>query len=106
MQKRIIGYTLVTLGLGGMALAGYIFATGTGGRSNLLEVISYLLIGATFFFTGINYVYDSADSFSFKEMEITPELEEVSQIQQQWRTIHIAEQPLSQSKVVKAAQAV
>jgi hypothetical protein len=96
MQKRILGYSLVVLGLGGMALAGYLFVTGTGGRGHLVEVTSYMIVGAACFFAGINYIYESANAFTMDHLQITPDLEEVSPIQQQWRTIHIARQPVKQ----------
>ena len=59
MQKRILGYLLTVIGLGGMALAGYIFVTGTGGRGHLIEITSVLIIGASCFFAGINHIYES-----------------------------------------------
>jgi hypothetical protein len=93
MQKRILGYLLVLAGLVGMALAGYLFVVGTGGRAHLIEVSSYMIIGAACFFAGINYVYDSANSFTVDQLNISPELEEISPIQQQWRTIHVARKP-------------
>ena len=64
MQKRILGYLLLVLGLAGMALAGYLFMVGTGGRGHLIEITSYMIAGATSFFIGINYKYKAADSFS------------------------------------------
>lgn len=79
-----------------MALAGYLFAVGTGGRGHLIEVTGYMIIGATCFFAGINYIYESANAFTPDHLQATPELEEVSPIQQQWRTIHIAKQPVKQ----------
>ncbi len=78
-----------------MIFAGYIFATGSGGRGLLVEVICYLVAGATCFFAGINYIYEGAAGFSEKDAPVLPELEEVSPIQQQWRTIHITRSPLS-----------
>ena len=94
MQKRTLGYLLLVIGLGGMALAGYIFITGTGGRGHLIEIISIMIFGAACFFSGINYIYEAAREFTVDQIKITPELEEVSPIQQQWRTIHIAKQPV------------
>ncbi len=79
-----------------MALAGYLFVTGSGDRGQLLEVMCYMIAGATCFFAGINYVYDSEHSFVDENIEINPEFEEVSPIQQQWRTIHIAKRPVKQ----------
>ena len=93
MQKRILGYLLMVIGLGGMALAGYIFVTGSGGRGHLIEITTVLILGASAFFAGINYIYDASKEFSVDHLQITPEFEEVSPIQQQWRTIHIAKQP-------------
>lgn len=93
MQKRILGYLLLVLGLLGMALAGYLFVVGTGGRGHLIEVTGFMIFGAACFFAGINYVYDSSSSFTMDHIQVTPDLEEVSPIQQQWRTIHIAKQP-------------
>lgn len=90
MQKRVLGYLLTVIGFGGMVLAGYLFVTGSGGRINLLEVTCYMIAGATSFFTGINYIYEAANTFKSQELEGLPELEEVSAIQQQWRTINIA----------------
>ncbi len=92
MQKRVLGYLLTIIGFGGMVLAGYLFVTGTGGRINLLEVTCYMIVGATCFFTGINYIYEAARTFTAEELEQLPELEEVSAIQQQWRTIHVTKE--------------
>ena len=94
MQKRILGYLLMVIGFGGMALAGYIFITGTGGRGHLIEITSIMIIGAACFFAGINNIYDASREFTIDQLQVTPELEEVSPIQQQWRTIHIAKQPV------------
>lgn len=94
MQKRILGYLLLVLGFGGMALAGYLFVVGSGGRGHLIEVTSYMIVGATCFFSGVNYIYESANTFSADHLQVTPDMEEVSPIQQQWRTIHIAKQPV------------
>lgn len=94
MEKRILGYLMMVIGLGGMALAGYIFVTGTGGRGHLIEITSILIIGAACFFAGINRIYEASREFSVDQLQVTPELEEVSPIQQQWRTIHIAKQPV------------
>lgn len=96
MQKRISGYLLMALGLSGMALAGYLFAVGTGGRNNLIEVTGFMIVGAASFFWGINQIYESANSFTMDHLHSPQELEEISPIQQQWRTIHIAKQPISQ----------
>jgi hypothetical protein len=96
MQKRIVGFVLALLGFSGMALAGYIFVTGTGGRGHLLEVTSYMIAGAVCFFYGINYVYDSYSSFTERKGVDIPEFEEVSELQEQWRTIQISKQPVSQ----------
>jgi len=91
MQKRLLGFLLAIFGFGGMALAGYIFVTGTGGRGHLLEVTAYMIVGATCFFAGLNYIYDSYTSFTPSDRyQDIPELEEVSQLQQQWRTIQVA----------------
>jgi hypothetical protein len=96
MQKRILGYVLLVVGLVGMAVAGYLFAVGTGGRGHLIEVCSYMIMGAVSFFAGVNYVYEHATKFTEDHVQITPDLEEVSPIQQQWRTIHVAKQPAKQ----------
>lgn len=97
MQKRVLGYLLTIVGFGGMVLAGYLFVTGSGGRINLLEVICYMIAGATSFFTGINYIYQAANTFSQVEPQQLPELDEVSQIQQQWRTIHVTKPPVRET---------
>jgi hypothetical protein len=94
MQKRILGYLLLVFGIGGMALAGYIFVTGSGGRGHLIEITSFLIAGAAAFFSGINYIYEAAKEFTVDQLQINPELEEISPIQQQWRTIQIAKQPV------------
>jgi hypothetical protein len=106
MQKRILGYLLVFLGFGGMALAGYLFVIGTGGRGHLIEVTSYMIVGAACFFVGINYVYESARTFSIEQLHITPELEEISPIQQQWRTIHVSRNPAKQVREAAKANAI
>jgi len=96
MHKRILGFSLLVIGFGGMALAGYLFAMGSGGRGHLIEVTSYMIVGAACFFAGINYVYETANAFSDRHLHLPSELEEVSPIQQQWRTIHISKQPVKQ----------
>ena len=96
MQKRVLGFVLLVIGLTGMGLSGYIFVTGTGGRGHLVEVTSYLIFGAACFFWGINYVYESLHSFNQNHLKGNAELDEVSPIQQQWRTIHVAKQPAVQ----------
>ena len=106
MQKRILGYLLMVVGLAGMALAGFIFVTGTGGRGHLIEVTSLMIFGASCFFSGINYIYDAAKEFTLDQLQVTPELEEVSPIQQQWRTIHIAKQPVKKVREQITAKAV
>lgn len=102
MQKRILGYLLLVFGIGGMALAGYMFVTGTGGRGHLIEITSFLIVGAALFFAGINNIYEAAKQFSLEHLQITPELEEISPIQQQWRTIHIAKQPVKKVRELTA----
>jgi hypothetical protein len=89
MQKRTLGFLLAILGFGGMALAGYLFVTGSGGRGHLFEVTSYMILGAACFFIGINYIYESREVFTKETVPDTPELDEVSPIQQQWRTIQV-----------------
>ena len=93
MQKRILGYLLMVIGLGGMTLAGYIFMTGTGGRGHLIEVTGFMIAGASCFFAGINYIYEASREFTLDHLQMNTELEEISPIQQQWRTIHISKQP-------------
>ena len=94
------------IGFSGMALAGYIFVKETGSRGYLLEVTSYMIVGAACFFAGINYVYDSYASFTKDQSQGVPELEEVSRLQQQWRTIHISGQPAKAVSNQAAAEAV
>lgn len=90
MQKRFVGFVLAMLGFSGMALAGYLFVTGSGDRIHLLEVTIYMIVGAACFFAGLNFIYDSFTSFTDDQAQGIPELEEVSELQQQWRTIDIA----------------
>lgn len=105
MQKRILGYLMMVIGLVGMALAGYLFITGTGGRGHLIEIISILIIGAACFFAGINNIYEAGREFTIDQLQLTPELEEISPIQQQWRTIHIAKQPVKKVREQITAKA-
>ena len=100
MQKRIVGFVLAMLGFTGMALAGYIFVTGTGGRGHLLEVTSYMVVGAVCFFTGLNYIYDSYTSFTEHKIQDVPELDEVSELQQQWRTKQVTKPTVQASNVM------
>ena len=107
MQKRVAGFILAALGFSGMALAGYIFVTGTGGRGHLLEVTSYMIVGAICFFAGLNYIYDSFTSFTEHKFQDVPELDEVSELQQQWRSIQVAKQPAAQQSAASViAEAV
>lgn len=106
MQKRILGYLLLVLGLTGMAIAGYSFVVGNGGRIHLIEVTSFMIVGAACFFAGINYIYESANSFTLDHMQAPSEIEEVSPIQQQWRTIHVAKQPVPQMREQLSAEAL
>jgi hypothetical protein len=94
----------MVIGLGGMALAGYLFVTGTGGRGHLIEITSFLIAGAAAFFAGINNIYEAAKEFTLDQLKITPELEEISPIQQQWRTIHIAKEPVKKVREQIPAQ--
>ena len=89
MQKRVLGFLLAIMGFGGMALAGYLFVTGSGGRGHLFEVTSYMILGAACFFVGLNYIYESRQVFTSDQLKDNPELDEVSPIQQQWRTIQV-----------------
>jgi len=89
MQKRILGFVLAVLGFGGMALAGYIFVTGTGGRTHLLEVTAYMIAGAICFFSGINYIYESRTDFGTEHTELNVNLDEIPPIQEQWRSIQV-----------------
>ena len=92
----------MVFGIGGMAMAGYSFVTGSGGRGHLIEITSLLILGASFFFAGINYVYEASKEFTAEHLHVAPELEEVSPIQQQWRTIHIAKQPAKKVRELTA----
>lgn len=96
---------MMVIGLVGMALAGYLFITGTGGRGHLIEIISILIIGAACFFAGINNIYEAGREFTIDQLQLTPELEEISPIQQQWRTIHIAKQPVKKVREQITAKA-
>lgn len=93
----------MVFGISGMVLAGYVFVTGTGGRGHLIEITALLIIGAAFFFAGLNYIYDASKEFTVDHLHVTPELEEVSPIQQQWRTIHIAKQPTQKVRELTAS---
>lgn len=104
MQKRVLGILLTVLGFGGMMLAGYLFVTGSGGRGLLLEVTGYMIAGASCFFAGLNYIYDSANTFQHDSVP-AEEFEDVSPIQQQWRTIHVAGRQVAGSKTATAKQA-
>jgi hypothetical protein len=106
MHKRILGYVLLVVGLGGMALAGYLFAVGTGGRGHLIEVTSYMIMGAVCFFAGINYIYQYANEFTAEHAEAASDPEDVTPIQEQWRTIHVARQPVKQVRDQFTADAV
>ncbi|MEP7257734.1 MAG: hypothetical protein ABI687_05090 [Flavitalea sp.] len=90
MRPRLLGFLLATLGFAGMFLAGYLFVTGSGGRGHLIEVTSYLIVGAVCFFAGINYIYESNGAFTKEDAQLAHELEEITPIQQQWRSVHIA----------------
>ena len=78
MQKRVLGFLLAIMGFGGMALAGYLFVTGSGGRGHLFEVTSYMILGAACFFVGLNYIYESRQVFTSDQLQDNPELDEVS----------------------------
>ncbi len=106
MQKRVLGFALALFGFGGMVLAGYIFVTSTGGRIYLLEVTSYMIVGAVCFFAGLNYIYDSYTSFTEDNVQNVPELEEVSELQKQWRTIKIARPSAATVTTPVSAEAV
>ena len=93
----------MVFGISGMVLAGYVFVTGTGGRGHLIEITTLLIIGASFFFAGLNNIYDASKEFTTDHLRVTPELEEVSPIQQQWRTIHIAKQPAKKVREITAS---
>lgn len=108
MRKRLLGFLLAILGFGGMALAGYLFVNGSGGRGHLIEVICYMIVGASCFFAGINYIYDSYTSFTKAHGHNLSDIEEISPIQEQWRTIQVAKSIPSPTVQVstRAAEAV
>ena len=105
MRPRLQGFLLAPLGFAGMFLAGYIFVTGSGGRCHVIEVTSYLIVGAVCFFAGINYIYESKGAFTQEDGQLSPELEEITPIQQQWRTVHIAHSRPSGNNVNSALSA-
>lgn len=90
MRPRILGFLLTILGFGGMLFAGYVFVTGSGGRGNILEVTSYLILGAVCFFAGVSYIYDADAEYIPEELAAEEEFEDIIPIQQQWRAFHIA----------------
>lgn len=105
MRPRLLGFLLATLGFAGMFLAGYLFVVGSGGRGHLIEVTSYLIVGAVCFFAGINYIYESNSAFTQQDAQLAPELEEITPIQQQWRTVHITPSRPSGNNVNNALSA-
>lgn len=96
---------LTVLGFGGMLLAGYLFVTGPGGRGLLLEVTGYMIAGASCFFAGLNYIYASVNTFQDDSIPAAEEFEDVSPIQQQWRTIHVTSHQVASSSPSSSKQA-
>ncbi|HRE50945.1 MAG TPA: hypothetical protein PK339_05980 [Flavitalea sp.] len=94
MRPRILGFLLAIVGFGGMLFAGYVFVTGSGGRGNILEVTSYLIVGAACFFAGISYIYDTGSEYMAEDL-VEEEFDDVIPIQQEWRAFHIAASPTS-----------
>lgn len=54
MEKRILSIVLTVLGFAGIVISGLRFMEGNGSSGNIIEVIIYLVVGATFLFAGLN----------------------------------------------------
>lgn len=61
MEKRIFGIILTLLGLAGLIMAAFNFMNGGYGEKNIKEIIIYGILGAIFFFAGINLLRSTKD---------------------------------------------
>ena len=93
MNKKVLGFLLVTIGFGGMFLAGFLFMTGHGGKMPLIEITGYMLTGAFCFFTGINYVYAAnKEGTEISRTSSSPEEVSSAKFHEQWQPAQLAEQ--------------
>lgn len=61
MEKKILGFILIALGLTGLLLAALSFINGNGDTDNLRKVIICFISGAIFLFGGINFTVPPVD---------------------------------------------
>ena len=59
--KRIFGSLLTVLGIGGLIYAAVVFVGTTGGTYNTKSMITYGIIGAVFFISGISLIRTTKD---------------------------------------------
>jgi hypothetical protein len=61
MEKRILGIVLSALGIIGLICAGIIFVAGLSNPKNIKAIIFSGVLGALFFFAGINLIKNTKD---------------------------------------------
>jgi uncharacterized membrane protein len=60
MEKRVFGIILTILGIAGLILAAYYFASSSGSH-NYRAIAVYLILGAIFFIAGISLIRNTPD---------------------------------------------
>jgi len=61
MEKRILGIVLAVLGIIGLICAGIIFVNGSTNAKNIKAIVFAGVLGALFFFAGINLIKNTKD---------------------------------------------
>ncbi len=61
MEKRILGILLSLMGIAGLLYAGISFMNGGSGQRNVKAIIFSGILGAVFFFAGINLIRNTND---------------------------------------------
>jgi uncharacterized membrane protein len=61
MEKRILGFILTILGIGGLIYAGVSFMNGGESTRNIKAIILFGILGAIFFSAGISLIKTTKD---------------------------------------------
>jgi len=61
MEKRVIGFILTVLGVGGLVAAGFYFMQGGEGNTAIKSIVMFGILGLIFFFAGVSLVRGTKD---------------------------------------------
>lgn len=69
MEKKILPVVLTVLGFAGIVISGLRFLEGSGSSENMVEVISYLIVGSIFLFAGLNHLVPETNKTQYSQIE-------------------------------------